>query len=122
MPGWLLDLGVPRAGHVPSKRSVFRETPSPTTPIGVKGMGESGSIAAPPCMVHAVLDALSPFGIKHLDMPLTPPRLWAALTAARARPGPRSRLRPPTAAPPPALPRSTPHIAIPTETNSSPPG
>jgi aerobic carbon-monoxide dehydrogenase large subunit len=83
MTGSLLDYAVPRAEHVPSIRSLFQETPSPTNPIGVKGIGESGSIAAPPCMVHAVLDALSPFGIKHLDMPMTPPRVWSAIQSAR---------------------------------------
>jgi carbon-monoxide dehydrogenase large subunit len=83
MTGSLLDYAVPRAEHVPSIQSLFQETPSPTNPIGVKGIGESGSIAAPPCMVHAVLDALSPFGIKHLDMPMTPPRVWAAIQNAR---------------------------------------
>jgi carbon-monoxide dehydrogenase large subunit len=84
LTGSLLDYAVPRAGHVPNIRSFFQETPSPTNPIGVKGIGESGSIAAPPCMVHAVLDALSPFGISHLDMPLTPPRIWSAIQSARA--------------------------------------
>ncbi|MGX9426881.1 MULTISPECIES: xanthine dehydrogenase family protein molybdopterin-binding subunit [Bradyrhizobium] len=83
LTGSLLDYAVPRAEHVPSITSLFQETPSPTNPIGVKGIGESGSIAAPPCMVHAVLDALSPFGISHLDMPLTPPRIWAAVQSAR---------------------------------------
>jgi carbon-monoxide dehydrogenase large subunit len=81
LTGSLLDYAVPRAENVPNILSLFQETPSPTNPIGVKGIGESGSIAAPPCMVHAVLDALSPFGIKHLDMPLTPPRIWLAITA-----------------------------------------
>ena len=84
LTGSLLDYAVPRAEHVPNIRSFFQETPSPTNPIGVKGIGESGSIAAPPCMVHAVLDALSPFGISHLDMPLTPPRIWSAIQSARA--------------------------------------
>src|SRR5258708_7143525 len=84
MTGSLLDYAVPRAEHVPNIRSLFQETPSPTNPIGVKGIGENGSIAAPPCMVHAVLDALSPFGIKHLDMPMTPPRVWSAIRTARA--------------------------------------
>jgi carbon-monoxide dehydrogenase large subunit len=79
LTGSLLDYAVPRAEHVPSIRSSFQQTPSPTNPIGVKGIGESGSIAAPPCMVHAVLDALSPFGISHLDMPMTPPRIWSAI-------------------------------------------
>jgi carbon-monoxide dehydrogenase large subunit len=83
MTGSLLDYAVPRAEHVPKIRSLFQETPSPTNPIGVKGIGESGSIAAPPCMVHAVLDALSPFGISHLDMPMTPPRIWSTIQAAR---------------------------------------
>jgi carbon-monoxide dehydrogenase large subunit len=84
LTGSLLDYAVPRAEHVPNIRSFFQETPSPTNPIGVKGIGESGSIAAPPCMVHAVLDALSPFGIAHLDMPLTPPRIWSAIQNALA--------------------------------------
>jgi carbon-monoxide dehydrogenase large subunit len=83
LTGSLLDYAVPRAEQVPNITSLFQETPSPTNPIGVKGIGESGSIAAPPCMVHAVLDALSPFGITHLDMPLTPPRIWSAISAAR---------------------------------------
>jgi carbon-monoxide dehydrogenase large subunit len=83
MTGSLLDYAVPRAEHGPRIRSLFQETPSPTNPIGVKGIGESGSIAAPPCMVHAVLDALSPFGISHLDMPMTPPRIWSAIRTVR---------------------------------------
>jgi aerobic carbon-monoxide dehydrogenase large subunit len=87
LTGSLLDYAVPRAADVPNITSLFQETPSPTNPIGVKGIGESGSIAAPPCMVHAVLDALSPFGITHLDMPLTPLRIWSAITAARAAAG-----------------------------------
>jgi aerobic carbon-monoxide dehydrogenase large subunit len=84
MTGSLLDYAVPRAEHVPGIRSLFQQTPSPTNPIGVKGIGESGSIAAPPCMVHAVLDALSPLGIAHLDMPMTPPRVWSAVQKARS--------------------------------------
>ena len=80
----LLDYAVPRAECVPNIRSSFQMTPSPTNPIGVKGIGENGSIAAPPTIVHAVLDALSPFGITHLDMPLTPPRIWSAIQNVRA--------------------------------------
>jgi carbon-monoxide dehydrogenase large subunit len=87
LTGSLLDYALPRAADVPNITSLFQETPSPTNPIGAKGIGESGSIAAPPCMVHAVLDALSPFGITHLDMPLTPLRIWSAITAARAAAG-----------------------------------
>ena len=83
----LLDYAVPRAECVPNIRSSFQMTPSPTNPIGVKGIGENGAIAAPPTIVHAVLDALSPFGITHLDMPLTPPRIWSAIQSARAGAG-----------------------------------
>jgi aerobic carbon-monoxide dehydrogenase large subunit len=84
LTGSLLDYAVPRAESVPDIRSQFQETPSPTNPLGVKGIGESGSIGAPPTIVHAVLDALLPFGITHIDMPLTPPKVWAAIQNARA--------------------------------------
>jgi aerobic carbon-monoxide dehydrogenase large subunit len=84
LTGSLLDYAVPRADVLPAIRSHFQETPSPTNPLGVKGIGESGTIGAPPTIVHAVLDALAPFGIAHLDMPLTPPKIWAAVQAARA--------------------------------------
>jgi carbon-monoxide dehydrogenase large subunit len=53
----------------------------------VKGIGESGAIGAPPTIVHAVLDALAPFGIVHLDMPLTPQKIWAAIRDARVADG-----------------------------------
>jgi len=84
LTGSLLDYTVPRADSLPAFRSQFQETPSPTNPLGVKGIGESGSIGAPPTIVHAVLDALAPFGIAHLDMPLTPQKIWAAIQTARA--------------------------------------
>ncbi len=84
LTGSLLDYAVPRADVLPAIRSHFQETPSPTNPLGVKGIGESGTIGAPPTIVHAVLDALAPFGIAHLDMPLSPPKIWAAIQAARA--------------------------------------
>ena len=83
LTGSLLDYAVPRADTMPAIRSCFQETPSPTNPLGVKGIGESGTIGAPPTIVHAVLDALAPFGITHLDMPLTPPKIWAAIQQAR---------------------------------------
>ena len=82
LTGSLLDYAVPRADLLPAFRSQFQETPSPTNPLGVKGIGESGSIGAPPTIVHAVLDALAPFGIAHLDMPLTPQKIWAAIQKA----------------------------------------
>src|SRR5947208_3297111 len=84
LTGSLLDYAVPHADSLPNIRSQFQETPSPTNPLGVKGIGESGAIGAPPTIVHAVLDALAPFGIGHLDMPLTPQKIWAAIQTARA--------------------------------------
>src|SRR6516165_8325973 len=81
--GSLLDYAVPHADTLPKIRSQFQQTPSPTNPLGVKGIGESGAIGAPPTIVHAVLDALASFGITHLDMPLTPQKIWAAIRDAR---------------------------------------
>jgi aerobic carbon-monoxide dehydrogenase large subunit len=82
LTGSLLDYAVPHADSLPTIRSQFQETPSPTNPLGVKGIGESGAIGAPPTIVHAVLDALAPFGIAHLDMPLTPQKIWTAIQGA----------------------------------------
>ena len=84
LTGSLLDYAIPHADSLPNIRSQFQETPSPTNPLGVKGIGESGAIGAPPTIVHAVLDALAPFGIAHLDMPLTRQKVWAAIRSARA--------------------------------------
>jgi len=83
LTGSLLDYTIPRADSLPAIRSQFQQTPSPTNPLGVKGIGESGAIGAPPTIVHAVLDALAPFGIAHLDMPLTPHKVWSAIQSAR---------------------------------------
>ena len=54
-------------------------TPSPVNPLGIKGIGEAGTIASTPCVVNAVMDALRPFDVRHLDMPLTPERVWKAM-------------------------------------------
>jgi carbon-monoxide dehydrogenase large subunit len=59
-------------------------TPSPSNPLGAKGIGEAGTIAASACVVNAVVDALSGLGIRHLDMPLQPARVWAAIQQAKA--------------------------------------
>jgi carbon-monoxide dehydrogenase large subunit len=72
----------PRAQHVPRIETAHTVTPSPFTPLGIKGLGEAGSIAAPPAIVNAVLDALAPLGVKHLDMPLHPEQVLAAIGAA----------------------------------------
>lgn len=70
---------VPVAENLPSFEMERMETPSPLNPLGAKGVGESGTIAAPPVMVNAVMDALAPLGIHHLDMPLHPHKVWEAI-------------------------------------------
>jgi carbon-monoxide dehydrogenase large subunit len=60
------------------------ETPSPVNPLGVKGVGEAGTIGCSPAVVNSVVDALSPLGIRHLDMPLTPQRIWNVLKGGAA--------------------------------------
>jgi aerobic carbon-monoxide dehydrogenase large subunit len=77
--GTLMDYAIPRADEVPPVIIEKTCTPSPRNPLGAKGVGEAGCIGIPPAVVNAVVDALTPFGITHLDMPLTPARLWSAL-------------------------------------------
>jgi carbon-monoxide dehydrogenase large subunit len=78
----LYDYHLPTAFSVPPIRSELRETPSPLNPLGAKGVGEGGSIGAPAAIANAVAAALAPFGIRHLDPPFTPSRVWEALRAA----------------------------------------
>ncbi|HET9035215.1 MAG TPA: molybdopterin cofactor-binding domain-containing protein [Myxococcaceae bacterium] len=82
--GSLMDYGVPRADQLPSFETDRTVTPSPVNPLGVKGAGEAGTIASTPAVANAVIDALSPFGITHLDLPLTPQKVWKAVQAARS--------------------------------------
>lgn len=83
LSGTLMDYAIPRADLIPHLEVSRTETPSPTNPMGVKGAGEAGTIAATPAVVNAVVDALKPFGITHLDMPLTPARVWQAIQDAQ---------------------------------------
>jgi carbon-monoxide dehydrogenase large subunit len=83
LTGSFLDYGMPRAGDFPQIVSEFVEIPATTNPLGVKGIGEAGTIAAPPTVVNAVLDALRDLGVEHLDMPLTPARIWQAANGAK---------------------------------------
>lgn len=76
--GSLLDYAIPRAAMMPPIVTARTETPSPRNPLGAKGVGEAGTIGSMPAVVNAVIDALAPFGVRHLDMPLTPARIWAA--------------------------------------------
>ncbi|HLQ60439.1 MAG TPA: xanthine dehydrogenase family protein molybdopterin-binding subunit [Candidatus Acidoferrales bacterium] len=82
----LLDYGFPTAAEMPQLETAFTETPTLLNPLGAKGIGESGTIGATPAVWNAVLDALSHLGVRHLDMPLTPDRVWAALRSP-TRPG-----------------------------------
>jgi carbon-monoxide dehydrogenase large subunit len=77
--GTLMDYAIPRADEVPHVQIVKTCTPSPLNPLGAKGVGEAGCIGIPPAVVNAAVDALSPFGVTELEMPLTPARLWEAL-------------------------------------------
>ena len=80
LAGSFMDYALPRAGDLPSCVTETDESqPYPLNPLGAKGCGESGTIGAPAAIVGAVLDALAPLGIDHIDMPLTPQRLWAML-------------------------------------------
>lgn len=79
----LADYLVPGAPDLPSLSLEHTVTPSPTNALGAKGAGESGSIASTPAVMNAVVDALTPFGVDHLDMPATPHRVWNAIRQAR---------------------------------------
>jgi carbon-monoxide dehydrogenase large subunit len=79
LTGSLVDYMIPTAAEIPHVDSTRTVTPSPTNPMGVKGIGEAGTIAATACIVNAAVDALSPLGIRHLEMPLQPARLWEAM-------------------------------------------
>lgn len=80
--GSMMDYAVPTAAMLPSYETARTVTPSPVNPLGVKGAGETGTIASTPAVVNAVMDALKPFGVKHIDMPLTPEKVWKAMQAA----------------------------------------
>ncbi len=77
--GSLMDYALPRADFFPTIEMARTVTPTPTNPLGVKGAGEAGTIGAAPAVVNAVVDALAPFGVRHLDMPLTPEKVWRAM-------------------------------------------
>jgi carbon-monoxide dehydrogenase large subunit len=72
LTGEFMDYAIPRAEDIPEYILGSTETPSPSNPLGVKGVGEAGTIGATPAIVNAVMDALAPLGIRHLDLPLTP--------------------------------------------------
>ncbi|SRR6266849_450416 len=81
--GTLVDYMIPTAGDVPEFITDSTITPSPTNELGVKGIGEAGTIAASAAVINAICDALAPFGIKHVDMPASPDRIWKQIQTAR---------------------------------------
>jgi aerobic carbon-monoxide dehydrogenase large subunit len=83
--GSFMDYVMPRADMLPDFEIALEEVPCLTNPIGVKGIGESGTIGAPPVVINAVIDALFPLGIDRIDMPATPGRVWAAIQAAKQK-------------------------------------
>ncbi len=82
--GELTDYALPKAHLMPWIESSHTETPSPVNPLGVKGVGEAGTIGCSPAVVNSVVDALSPLGVRHLDMPLTPEKIWKAIQGGQA--------------------------------------
>jgi carbon-monoxide dehydrogenase large subunit len=84
LTGSLLDYAVPRTTHVPALTLDTLETLSPLTPLGVKGIGELPTLAAPAAIANAVMDALSHRGVRHIDTPLTPEKIWRALQGTEA--------------------------------------
>jgi carbon-monoxide dehydrogenase large subunit len=84
MTATLTQYLVPSAAELPAFELDRTETPSPTNPLGVKGVGETGAIAAPAAVMNAVMDGLAPFGVSDIDMPATPERVWRAIQEARS--------------------------------------
>ena len=83
LSGSLIDYTLPRADDLPPFDITLAELPTSANPLGVKGSGQAGCIAAPQTIVNAIVDALAPLGIEHLDMPVTPERVWRAIRGAR---------------------------------------
>jgi carbon-monoxide dehydrogenase large subunit len=83
LSGSLMDYALPRAALMPPLTLGRVVTPSPLNPLGAKGVGEAGTIGAPPAIVNAVVDALRPLGVTNIDMPLTAERLWRTIQAAQ---------------------------------------
>jgi carbon-monoxide dehydrogenase large subunit len=78
-----MDYALPRAGDLPAFNLTLVELPTMSNPLGVKGSGQAGCIAAPQTIVHAILDALASLGIDHIDMPATAEQVWRTIRDAR---------------------------------------
>ncbi len=82
LSGSFMDYALPRADDLPDIEVELIEVPCATNPLGVKGAGEAGAVGSPPALINAILDALAPLGVAHIDMPATPERVWTAVRAA----------------------------------------
>jgi carbon-monoxide dehydrogenase large subunit len=89
--GSFLDYAMPHAATLPNVNAVMEEVPCKTNPLGVKGIGESGTIGAPPTIINAVIDALRPLGVDAIDMPATPLRVWETIQRAKQNGGQGAR-------------------------------
>ena len=85
LTGSLTDYCLPRADDLPQIEFAYNVVPCRTNPLGLKGAGEAGAIGAPPALVNAIVAALAPLGIEHLDMPVTSERLWREIRCAEQR-------------------------------------
>jgi len=85
LTGSFMDYAMPRAGDMPDIDANMEEIPCKTNPLGVKGIGESGTIGAPPTIINAVIDALRPLGVEAIDMPASPLRVWEAIQRANGK-------------------------------------
>ena len=81
----LMNYAIMRAGDMPPMTLGETITPNPFNPLGVKGVGECGTNGAPPSVANALMDALAPLGIDHVDMPYTAPKLWQLIRQAEAK-------------------------------------
>ena len=84
LTGTFVGYGFPSAAELPSYERVEMVTPTPNNVIGVKGIGESGTVGSTPAVLNAVLDALAPYGVRHVDMPCNGENVWKALREANA--------------------------------------
>jgi carbon-monoxide dehydrogenase large subunit len=81
LTGSFMDYTMPRADDMPLFDVDSYEVPTKVNPLGAKGVGEAGTVGALPALMNAVNDALAPYGVRHLDMPVTPERVWQAMHA-----------------------------------------
>jgi carbon-monoxide dehydrogenase large subunit len=84
LTGSLMSYEMPSAAELPTYETAHTETPTPLNPLGAKGIGESATIGSTPAVQNAVIDAVSHLGVRHIDMPLTPERVWRAIREATA--------------------------------------